>query len=173
MENWGDIVFLEKLDLLMKQKGINKNILAKESGIPYTTIDGFYKKGYENTKLSTLKKLCAYFDVSLDYLADEQDATNINPIDEVLSKEEKNIIMKYRAFPQKYKNRILELIEGIEKEIKDEKEFNELLKKAQSLVEGKVAAYGGKMESVTLTPEESAELDELLKKAIAENGELL
>ena len=35
----------EKLDLLMKEKNINKATLARESGVPYTTIDGFYKKG--------------------------------------------------------------------------------------------------------------------------------
>ena len=61
----------DKLDLLMKERHINKAELARESGIPYTTIDGFYKKGSENAKLSTLKKLCAYFGCSLDYLADD------------------------------------------------------------------------------------------------------
>lgn len=61
----------DKLDLLMNEKHINKAELARESGIPYTTIDGFYKKGSENAKLSTLKKLCAYFNCSLDYLADD------------------------------------------------------------------------------------------------------
>ena len=61
----------DKLDLLMKEKKINKAELARESGIPYTTIDGFYKKGSENAKLSTLKKLCSYFGCTLDYLADD------------------------------------------------------------------------------------------------------
>lgn len=61
----------DKLDILMKQKNINKAELARESGIPYTTIDGLYKKGSENAKLSTLKKLCTYFDCSLDFLADD------------------------------------------------------------------------------------------------------
>lgn len=61
----------DKLDLLMKEKKINKAELARESGVPYTTIDGFYKKGSENAKLSTLKKLCAYFGCTLDYLADD------------------------------------------------------------------------------------------------------
>lgn len=63
--------FLTKLDMLMKEKNINKSQLSKESGVPYTTIDGFYKKGTENIKLSTLKKLSAYFGCSLDYLADD------------------------------------------------------------------------------------------------------
>ncbi len=62
----------DKLDLLMKDRNINKSILARESGIPYTTIDGFYKKGSENAKLSTLKKLCSYFGCSLDFLADDE-----------------------------------------------------------------------------------------------------
>lgn len=64
--------FLEKLDLLMRGKGITKSDLARNSGIPYTTIDSFYKKGYENVKLSTLKKLCAYFEVPLDYWVEHE-----------------------------------------------------------------------------------------------------
>lgn len=62
----------DKLDLLMKEKNINKAELARESGIPYTTIDGFYKKGTENAKLSTLKKLCHYLGCTLDYLTEDE-----------------------------------------------------------------------------------------------------
>ena len=61
----------DKLDFLMKERNINKADLARESGVPYTTIDGFYKKGSENAKLSTLKKLCTYFNCTLDYLTDD------------------------------------------------------------------------------------------------------
>lgn len=63
-------MFLEILERLMKERNINKNVLANESGIPYTTIDGWWKKGFDNIRLSTLKKLAAYFNVSLDYLMD-------------------------------------------------------------------------------------------------------
>ena len=68
--------FTDKLDLLMNEKNINKAELARESGVPYTTIDGFYKKGADNVKLSTLKKLCAYFNCSLDYLTDDDISEN-------------------------------------------------------------------------------------------------
>ena len=61
-------MFLKNLDKMMSEKGINKSVLAKESGVPYTTIDGFYKKGWDNVKLSTLLKLAAYFGVSVDTL---------------------------------------------------------------------------------------------------------
>ncbi|WP_313413217.1 helix-turn-helix transcriptional regulator [Sedimentibacter sp.] len=64
--------FLNKLEKLMSDKGIeNLSRLSRETGIPYTTIDGFYKKGTENIKLSTLKKLANYFDCSLDFLVDD------------------------------------------------------------------------------------------------------
>lgn len=62
------MTFLERLDLLKSRTGDNNSTLAKRSGIPYTTIDGLYKKGYSNTKLSTLEALCTYFNVTLDFL---------------------------------------------------------------------------------------------------------
>ena len=65
------MTFTDKLDDLMKKRVINKSILSKESGIPYTTIAGFYTKGTDNVKLSTLKKLSLYFGCSIDYLADD------------------------------------------------------------------------------------------------------
>lgn len=65
------MTFTEKLDMLMVEKHLNKNTLSKSCGIPYTTIDGWYKKGVSDLKLSTLKKLTAYFDLSLDYWLDD------------------------------------------------------------------------------------------------------
>lgn len=60
--------FLEKLDSLMNKYGLNKRTLSQKSEIPYTTIDGWYKKGYEGLKLTTLRKLADYFNITLDYL---------------------------------------------------------------------------------------------------------
>ena len=68
--------FTEKLDMLMAERRINKSILSREADIPYTTIDGFYKKGSDNIKLSTLKKLAAYFHCSLDYLVDDSNSSS-------------------------------------------------------------------------------------------------
>lgn len=65
------MTFTDKLDTLMAKKGINKSILSKEAGIPYTTIAGFYTKGTDNVKLSTLKKVSTYLGCSIDYLADD------------------------------------------------------------------------------------------------------
>lgn len=59
--------FLQKLDFLMEKYGLNKNSMSVNSGIPYTTIDGWYKKGYDGLKLSTFKKLASYFNTTLDF----------------------------------------------------------------------------------------------------------
>lgn len=59
--------FLEKLDFLMNKFDLNKRTLSINSDIPYTTIDNWYKRGYEGLKLPTLRKLAEYFNTSLDY----------------------------------------------------------------------------------------------------------
>ena len=69
------MTFLDKLDLLMKSSGLNKHKLSIISGVPYTTIDGFYKKGYENAKISTIRKIARALGCSLDYLIDEDIAS--------------------------------------------------------------------------------------------------
>lgn len=67
--------FLEKLNYLMEKNHLNKSTLSKACNIPYTTIDGWYKKGYEGLKLTTLRKLAEYFGTSLDYWASENTDT--------------------------------------------------------------------------------------------------
>ena len=71
-------MFLDIFDRLLKENNLNKRQFALKSGIPYTTVDGFYKKGYENIRLTTLKKIAEFFNVSLDYLVfgNENDLTN-------------------------------------------------------------------------------------------------
>lgn len=64
--------FLEKLDLLIKSRNINKHVLSQLSGIPYTTIDGWYKKGYEGAKLPTVQKLADFFGTTIDYLVRDE-----------------------------------------------------------------------------------------------------
>lgn len=65
------MTFLEKLDLLMADQHINKPKLAELSGVPYTTIDAFYKKGYANAKISTIRKIAKALGVTLDYLIED------------------------------------------------------------------------------------------------------
>lgn len=84
--------FLEKIDRLMFDRGINRHTLAAQSGIPYTTIMGLYTKGYDKIQLSTLKRLCDYFGVSLDYLVTEDIPPAV-----VITHEEQSLLTTYRS----------------------------------------------------------------------------
>lgn len=89
--------FIERLEYLMEKNGVKtKAELSKLSGIPYTTIDGFYKKGSDNIKLSTLKKLSCFLHCSLDFLCDdgsEQESAGLPVCG--LTPEEENEVMSY------------------------------------------------------------------------------
>lgn len=92
--------FLEKLDFLMDKYSLNKSTLSKSCNIPYTTIDGWYKRGYEGLKLPTLKKLSNYFGTSLDYWADDNLIEPIPPqINNLIltKKDEIELLTDYRT----------------------------------------------------------------------------
>lgn len=95
--------FTDKLDMLMAKNKINKSILSREADIPYTTIDGFYKKGTDNIKLSTLKKIARYFNCSLDYLVDDDRNDNISTLaahfeNDEYTEDELNEIKRFAEF---------------------------------------------------------------------------
>ena len=69
----------EKLDILMRERSLNKAELARSSGIPYMTIVNFYEKGTENVKRSTLLKLSQFFGVTVDYLAVDEETQRAAP----------------------------------------------------------------------------------------------
>ncbi|MBQ8830255.1 MAG: LexA family transcriptional regulator [Oscillospiraceae bacterium] len=82
----------DKLDYLMAERGITRGGLAKCTGIPYTTIVGFYEKGSDNIKLSNLQKLSSFFGVSLEYLV------NDNVSADTLS--DMRLLKKYKALSE-------------------------------------------------------------------------
>lgn len=101
------MTFLEKLDLLMKKNNLNKKRLSDQSGIPYSTIDGFYKQSYNNIKLSTFRKLCDYFCITMDCMArddvDEIEYYNPNKKDLHITSEEEYFLKCYRSADDMHK----------------------------------------------------------------------
>lgn len=102
----------EKLEFLMKERHLNKRILAHESGIPYTTIVGLFTKGYENAKMSTLKGLANFFGVTLDSLCrDELDELVYKPIEEQanhVSPQEKMLLSNFHALNEQGQEKVCE-----------------------------------------------------------------
>ena len=105
--------FLEKLDMLMEEKGINKSKLSKGSDIPYTTITSFYEKGYKDIRLSTLKKLSSFFGCSIDYMTAESADAERKPVDmSDLMPSEIDLIGKYRMAKRSRKTIVENLLKA-------------------------------------------------------------
>lgn len=107
--------FIEKLDYLMNKNGLNKNTLSKACDIPYTTIDGWYKKGYEGLKLTTLRKLASFFGTSLDFWANDNPQFMAIPSDEHLfvgEKGEIELLHDYRMLNTLTKAYIKGIVKG-------------------------------------------------------------
>lgn len=107
--------FLTKLNILLKKNDLNKNTLSKMSGISYTTIDGWYKKGYENMRVPTLKNLSEFFNVSLDYWIDYNDnsQTSIKNNNTKLNHTEKNLIKTFRETNSQGQELIVQMANAI------------------------------------------------------------
>lgn len=99
------MTFLEKLNYLMDKNKLNKHTLSKACGIPYTTIDGWYKKGYEGLKLITLRKLSNFFGTSLDFWATDKISNDLD-----IDIETKEIIKSYTLLNSKDKELVKNLI---------------------------------------------------------------
>lgn len=68
-----------------------------DADIPYSTIDNWYKRGYESMTLSVFKKLCRYFDVDMTSMAyDELEIQPYDPERMHTSPREREIIQAYR-----------------------------------------------------------------------------
>mgnify|MGYP002861024432 CR=1 FL=1 len=111
------MTFLDKLDAEMATMGINKRKLSQISGVPYTTIDGFYKKGYENAKISTIRKISKALGVSLDYLVEEdiEHRTKKSPSadESVLGEDERNFLNGLRSLTQEQQEVVLALVRTV------------------------------------------------------------
>ncbi len=89
---------LQKLTVLMDQNGDSVASLARKSGLPYTTVDGLFKKGFANARITTIERICDAYGVSMDYLIrDEIDDPHYGMVTvDNLSTEEQELVFLYR-----------------------------------------------------------------------------
>lgn len=91
----------DHLDNYMRIHKCKMADIARLSGIPYTTLKGFYDKGDDNVKLSTLKKLRTLLNCTLDELAGVQSS------DSAFTYEEKLLLSKFRNLDDAAKKAVL------------------------------------------------------------------
>lgn len=123
------MTLLEKLDFLIKINDIkNLHKLSEYVDIPYTTFRSFYSQGTGNIKLNTARKICDFFNLTLDeFLDDKVD------LPEFVENDDKNSILKVkRKYPkpdysEKTKKNIeaLKIASVYEKEIVDLSKYDE------------------------------------------------
>ena len=85
-------MFLDNIEFLLEKNGWSRHELSVRSGIPYTTIMSFWSVGYDNVRLSTVRKLADCFNVTIDFII------NGNPT--VVTPHEAMVIDAYRNHPE-------------------------------------------------------------------------
>lgn len=98
--------FLERLDSLLDERDMNKNQLANATGIPVSTVYGWYKKGYSSITLPSLLKLSEFFKCSMEYLVNGNSASSDQPSSAAL-----DLARKYDRLNEYSKKVITALVE--------------------------------------------------------------
>lgn len=106
---------LEKIQKMMDEKELKPSDVSRESGIPYTTFDSLFKKGFAKIQLPTLMKLAKFFNVSMEYLTnDEIDDPNYGKMitNFAVSTAEAQLITLWRKLPRDEQMKLLGRIEA-------------------------------------------------------------
>lgn len=108
-------ITLMKLELLMEKKNWSIYKLAKESDIPYSSLNNLFQRNTEPT-LPTLRKICKGLGISLsDFFSDE----TLSAIPEY-STEERKLISLYQSLKASDKKLLMTYAMALNKEIPTE-----------------------------------------------------
>jgi len=95
----------EKINVLLKDKGVTKKIMCKHLGIPYNTYMSMSRRKSKNIALKTFQDIARYLDVSGDFLLGEHENTDIEYLspgeDTVILSAEQTHMKKYRAIDER------------------------------------------------------------------------
>lgn len=98
-----------KIKNLLSQKGWSLYRLAKESGVPYSTLSNIVHR-HSNPSIATLEKICDAFCISPnDLIAGTEKTCEID-----CSIQERKLIKNFRALSDKDKNTVLQMTERLQ-----------------------------------------------------------
>lgn len=119
------MTMIEKIQFLMCEKNLNKRQFSISSGIPYSTIDNWFKIGCDKMQLPTFRALCDYFGVTMDSMAyDENEIVykkDMIPVE--ITPFERDFLHSFRYLDEDGKDRILNSL-NYEKDQEREKRKN-------------------------------------------------
>jgi len=97
--------FSKKVNRLLKENKMTKAALAKESGIPYTTLDSMLKRETDTARLEAFFRMAKALGTSVEALVfDDEEEIPVSP-------EEKRILELYSLLDSRGKNTVLSLME--------------------------------------------------------------
>ena len=97
--------FSQKVLALLKENGMTKAALAKESGIPYTTLDSMLKRDSDTARLATVFRIARALGTSVeDLVFDDGDGNAVTP-------DEKRILELYALLDDRGRDTVLSLLE--------------------------------------------------------------
>ena len=97
--------FSQKVSRLLKENGMTKAMLAKDAGIPYTTLDSMLKRETDTARLTTIFRIARALGTSVEDLVFD-DASQSR-----LSHEERRLLELYALLDNRGKNTVLSLLE--------------------------------------------------------------
>ena len=103
---------LQKIKKLMDERGWSLYKLAKESGIPYSSLNSLFQKNNQPT-VTTLERICSGFHITIgEFFSDD---TPYRQPEQEFNKEEKDIITSYRNLNRNNKKLFLGFLNLLEK----------------------------------------------------------
>ena len=101
---------LERILEILEQRGWSKYKLAKESCIPYSSLNSLFIKNNQPT-ISTLNKICDGLNITMsDFFKDQISECIGAP----LSNEEKSLLLQYNSLNKKNKRIIMILLKELQ-----------------------------------------------------------
>ena len=99
---------LEKIKKLQNERGWSTYKLAYEAGLTQSTLSNMFARGTCPT-VDTLEKICEAFNISLSEFFEEKEGKAH------LSKEEQELLNKYRTLNDKEKEAVISMIAALSK----------------------------------------------------------
>lgn len=98
MEEVFKVDFFTNLDLLLKENNMKRADLARVLGVAPSTINSWYARSSDKVNINLLRKIAAYFNVSLEVLVNGTNFTSVHFTEYEYTKEELELIANFGKF---------------------------------------------------------------------------
>lgn len=102
--------FLEKIKKRMEERGYNLRTLSIAAGVPYTTVKSMFARGAGSAGLSTVQKIAACLELSIDYLASDEIT---DPEYGKVGAKDGNLLFLFHTLTEDEKEKALAFIQGM------------------------------------------------------------